>query len=277
MPASLQTIPTELRAKILFYSLPNISPATTWCHYATRKGQLFRTYKLRPQAITPESTRARPNEYAITFVSKQIHAETQSLMHNQSFKVEISEFRIEPSGRPRQVYLRNPAEFEPEVPWLPIFPGLDLGKVRDFTVEVTPSDRPDMWSCINHLTANMCSQKLLPDSPLRKFIIVLTDMVLFGWTQPWLRERRRTVTPLKADLEDYMKALEVFEEVGRLANVCELYLPYWIENHREKARLLDKWEGSVGARIFYNPFPHPGLWLDKTPATRAERAMAELA
>ena len=277
MPTSLRTIPTELRAKILLYSLPNIGPTTTWCHYATRKGQPFRTYKLRPESITPESTHSQPNEYAITLVSKQIHAETQLLMHNQSFEVEISETHIEPTDRQRQVYLRDPAEFETEIPWLPIFPGLDLGKVRDFTVQITPSDRPDMWSSINHLTANMCSQKLLPDSPLRKFIIVLTDMVLFGWTQPWLQERRHTVTPLKAALEDYVNALETFEEVGRLASVCEVYLPYWIENHPGKAHLLDMWEGSIGARVFYNPFPHPGLWLDNTPATRAERAKAELA
>lgn len=278
MPASFQTIPTELRAKILLYSLPNIGPTTTWCHRATRKGQLFRTCKLRPKSITLESTRSRPNEYAITLVNNQIHAETQSLMHNQSFKVEILEYCIEPSGRQHgQVYLRDPADFEPEVPWLPIFPGLDLGKVRDFTVQIKPSDRPDIWSCINHLTADMCGQKLLPDSPLQKFIIVLTDMVLFGWAQPWLRERRHTVTPLKAALEDYVNALEVFEEVSHLAVVCEVYLPYWIENHPEKARLLDKWERSIGARIFYNPFPHPGWWIDKTPATRAERAKAELA
>ena len=277
MPASLQTIPTELRAKILLYSLPNIGPTTTWCHYAARRGQLFRTRKLRPKAITPESTRSRPNEYAITCVSKQIHAETQLLMHNQSFKVEILETRIEPTGPQRQVHLPDPAELEPEVPWLPIFPGLDLGKVRDFTVQLTPSDRPGMWSCTNHLTANMCTQKLLPDSPLQKFIVVLTDMVLFGWAQPRLQERRHTVTPLKAALEDYVNALKVFEEAGRLANACEVYLPYWIENHPERACLLAKWEGSIEARIIYNPFPHPGWWIDDTSATRAERAMAELA
>ena len=277
MPASFETIPTELRAKILLYCLPNIGPTTTWYHYATRKGRLFRTCKYRPKSVTSESTHSRPNEYAITLVNKQIHAETQFLMHCQSFKVEITEASIEPTGRQRQVYLRDPAECESDVPWLPIFPGLDLGKVRDFTVRIVPSDRPDMWSCINHLTANMCGQKLLPDSPLQKFTIVLTDMVLFGWAQPWLRERRHTVTPLRAALEDYVKALAVFEEVGRLAHVCQVYLPYWIANHPERARLLDNWEGSIGAHVFYNPFPHPGWWIDNTPATRAQRAKAELA
>ena len=232
--ATLRTEPRLVLTHIC--SLAFFSP----CHYVTRKGQPFRTRKLRPKAITPESTRSRPNEYAITCVSKQIHAETQLLMHNQSFKVELVETRLEPTGPQRQVYLRDPAELEPEVPWLPIFPGLDLGKVRDFTIEITPSDRPGMWPCINHWSANMCSQKLLPDSPLQKFIIVLTDMVLFGWTRPWLRERRHTVTPLKAALEDYVDALKIFEEVGRLANVFEVYLPYWIENHPGKARLLDK-------------------------------------
>lgn len=135
-----------------------------------------------------------------------------------------------------------------------------------------------MWSCVNHLTASMCGQRLLRDSPLQKFIIVLTDMVLFGWCQPWLREQRHTVTPAKAALEDYVKAFNVFEEVGRLAKECEVYLPYWDEDHPEKASVLNKWEGSVGARVSYNPFPYPGLWLDNnTLVTRAERGKEELA
>ena len=278
-PASLSTISNELVDRILLYVLDDVGPEaewSEWSHSMSYKNKLFRTSKCTRFYARGESSGPVPNQYSFLLVNKHLHAAAQRLMHCQSFKILIAPPTFDTSFA-HTVSLPDPSAFDFDAPWTNVYPGLSLGKVRDLTIKLEPTDQPNVWPCFRALCRVLCRRRLLPDSPLCMLKLVLVDMMLFGWAVPWLRDRRHTVVPVKAAIELYEETLDIFEDVARLAGQCEVELPYWIEEHEDKARLLGKWEGSIGAKISYNAFPHPGLWLDKSPATRAERGLAELA
>ena len=276
--ASLTKLPSEILDMILYYTLPNVSPQTKWCHCMDRGIETFRSFKLQADCIIPESRARVKHEYAILRVNSRISTAAQRLLYCQSFQIEIREKAFEYlTIAKRRVTLPDPESLDMNTAWVNVFPGLDLGRVRDFTIEITPSDRPNLWRCISALLRALAHHRLLPGSPLKKLIVILTDMRLMDWQDPWLRDRRDKVHSFKANVEDYEQALQVLADVVLQANECEIFLPYWIEHHTQKARILDNWELGTGAKVSFNAFPHPGYWPDRTPATRAQRGKAELA
>ena len=127
-------------------------------------------------------------------------------MHCQSFRVSIREASFKCNKVKPEFRMPDSAVDEVNSSWLLVYPGLGLDQVRDFTLRTTTSDWPDFWACANSAFAFLCSRRLLPDSPLKKFRIVLTDMFnSFGWYLLWRWGHTDQDGPIMAALEDYEK------------------------------------------------------------------------
>lgn len=131
---------------------------------------------------------------------------------------------------------------------------MDLSELRDFTVRIIPYDSAYFWAWALSASTTLCETRLLSDSPLKRFCIVLTDLVssvvwtlLADWNFSGPRLRR-----IAAVLVDYEKTLDVFSPVAAAALECEVHLPSWVEHHPEVGRVLEKWQGKIGARIFFD-------------------------
>lgn len=236
-----------MRAQILQYVLLEYTPTTTWdqwvsyttCHRTTSKAKDGRWNK------------ATRNHHSILLVERQLTAEAKRLIHHQSIQVSIEE------GSETLDWMIADLRFEScgidvNASWLPAYPGLDLSQVRDFTVRIVPSDWPYFWA--HFASTTLCETRLLSDSPLKKLRIVLTDMVsslcwsaLVNW-----KGSDFALRSIAAALEDYEKTLNTFSSVAALTLECEVHLPFWVEHHPESGRVLEKWQGKLGARLFFD-------------------------
>jgi len=163
--------------------------------------------------------------------------------------------------------------------WLPAYPGLDLSQVRDFTVRILPSDWAYFWARALSASTTLCETRLLSDSPLKRLRIVLTDMVSsVVWTllADWNFSEPR-LPRIVAALEDYEKTLNVFSPVAALALECDVHLPFWVEHHPEVGRVLENWQGKLGARIFFDAYaPAPSETPSASGMMEANDELAEL-
>jgi len=250
--ACLTTIPTELRAKILQYVLPEYTPTTAWDQCASD----WKSYRITASKTKDgEWTKATParNHHSILLVKKELTAEAKRLMHCQSFQTSIKEG----SGTSDWIVADLQSErrgIDVNAAWLLAYPGLDLSQVRDFTVRIVPSDWPYFWARVHSASNKLCETRLLSDSPLKKFRIVLTDIVSsLGWAMlvDWIYSDSRLL-PVAGALEDYEKTLDIFCTIAALALECEVHLPLWAEHQPEIGRLLEKWQGKLGARVFFD-------------------------
>ena len=254
--STLTTLPSELRLKIFQYVLPELGPTTTWDHYTTVAAQYkqYRAVKFREKDRPWIMGRPRRNHYSILRVSKHINADIRHLMHCQSFQVSVREG---PDAMERILAdLRcQAAGITDKTSWLPTFPGLDLGQVRDFTIYIVPSDWPHFWRRASSACEDLCSHRLLQSSPLQKLSIVIADLnisvaweLLAAWSYSGYQQK-----PIHAVFEHYESMLQTFAEVAALANQCEVHLPKWIDYCQSGKRcLLEEWEGKIGARVFFD-------------------------
>lgn len=254
MKACLTTVPTEVRAKILQYVLPECTPATIWdqCASGSKYHQItkLKTKDGRWTWATP----AR-NHYSILLVNKQLTAEVKRLINCQCFRVSIQEGSQTLDWTVASLQSKR-CGTDTNTSWLPAYPGLDLSELRNFTVRIIPSDSAYFWAWALSASTTLCETRLLPDSPPKRFCIVLTDMVssvvwnlLADWNFSGPRLRR-----IAAVLGDYEKTLDVFSPVAAAALECEVHLPSWVEHHPEVGRVLEKWQGKIRARIFFDAY-----------------------
>lgn len=140
--------------------------------------------------------------------------------------------------------------------WLPTYPGLDLSQVREFKVRIVPSNWPYFWARALFASTILCETRLLSDSPLERLRTILTDTVgSVVWTllADWNFSESR-LPRIVAAMEDYEKTLNILSPVAALALECEVHLPFWVEHQPESGRILEKWKGKLGARIFFDAY-----------------------
>lgn len=75
--------------------------------------------------------------------------------------------------------------------------------------------------------------------------------------------------------EDYYNVLQSCERVAAAADQCEIRLPYWMERHEAKDRLVEQW-GRLGASIVLMPAPFPCLSSEQEEFWRRLTELASL-
>jgi len=60
-------------------------------------------------------------------------------------------------------------------------------------------------------------------------------------------------------LENFEGLLQIFAEVAGLALQCDVHMPLWINECLESRRILDEWEGRLGAHVIFGAIPETRL------------------
>lgn len=251
-PAYLTTLPRELRTKILEYVLSPMGPRTTWCHIATQN-KIFRDMLYREQNGISIKSRPVENQYSVSLVNQQLRHEAKPIMHCQSFEVAVIQ-KYDALGR-------NLEEWRARASWLPAFPGLDLSQVRDFTIFILPSvDVRYFWYSARAACTALCKERLLPDSPLQKLRIVFSKYLAASDSlSEYLPGDFSDLLSAKTTMFHFEKLLEIFAEVAGLALRCDVHMPRWMKDYSESRRILDEWEGKLGAHVFFGAIPETRL------------------
>lgn len=245
-------IPRELRAKILEYVLSPIGPRTIWCHIATQN-KIFQDMMYREQNGISIKSRPVENQYSVSLVNKQFRNEAKHLMHCQSFEVAVIQ-RYEP-------FERNLEQWTATASWLPAFSGLDLSQVRDFTIFILLSmDLEYFWTCARSACAALCKERLLPDSPLKKLRIVFSKYLsACDSLSEYLPGDFSDLLSGTALLNNFEGLLRIFADVAGLAYQCDVHMPRWMNNYPGSRRILDEWEGRLGAHVIFGAIPETRL------------------
>jgi len=251
-PASLTMIPRELRAKILESVLSPMGPRTIWCHIATQN-KIHRDIMYREQNGKLFKSKPVENQYSVSLVNKQLRHEAKYLMHCQSFEYAVIQ-RYNPLGG-------NLASWTATASWLPAFSGLDLSQVRHFTIFVLPStDGAFFWTCARSACAALCKERLLPNSPLKKLRIVFSSYLsVCDSLSEYLPSNFCCRLSGTAVLDRFEGLLRIFAEVAGLANQCDIHMPRWIDHYPGSRRVLDEWEGRLGAHVIFGAIPETRL------------------
>ena len=128
--AYLTNLPTEILELILYYTLPNVSPQSKWCHHMDRGKELFRSYKLRIDCLIPGSEARAKHEYAILRANSRISTAARRLLYCQSFQIEIKEKTFQYlNPDKRQVTLLDPQSLDMGTAWVEIYQDLTSAKL----------------------------------------------------------------------------------------------------------------------------------------------------
>lgn len=232
-PASLGTLPIEIITTIIEQALPKNVPN----EFNIDVESCFECVEaLKTTAPHPDQ---RPriqtqHRYATLYINKKIYAETLRILRARNFRIKI--------GQGNFLCMASTTEKE----WGPVFPGLDLGKIRELAIDIAPTHFHSDWYHARNALSALCEGQLFPRGPIKKLCIKVEDMKRSENDPLWFFQKEFL------DFEDYKNVLQPCERVVAAADQCEIRLPYWMERHEAKDRLIEQW-GKLGASIVFVP------------------------
>jgi len=139
-PGSLGNLPIEIPTTIIEQALPKNIPNNSDVDVQSCSGCMSR---LKITAPHPDQ---RPrsqlgHRYAILYINKKIYAETLRILRARTFRIKIGQghfFCMAPATENmRRTNIARPLAAGE---WGPVFPGLDLGKIRELAIDIAPTD-----------------------------------------------------------------------------------------------------------------------------------------
>lgn len=168
--------------------------------------------------------------------------------------------------------------------WVLVFPGLDLGKIRALGIDFEPTDFKGVWDHVKNALSALYEGQLLPRGPIKKLCIQGKDMErreyvpMIGSQLVWCMANHPSefVSRIALAFEDYNSVLQPCQRVASAADRCEKHLPYWMERHEAKDRLVEEW-GRLGASIIFTSAPFPCLSSEQEVMSRRLAKLTPLA
>ena len=250
----LMAIPIEIRFSILDYLLPfdrnnsrSITLPTRACeidHDAQTKTILLGLPALDPHpelAVDTSPSRFALRRYlsGIGFVSHQLHAESNKLLHSSTFIIDISEKTFAKQGCDIIKFIYSPTVWE----WNPLLPGLNISRVRELKVRLRPSDHCEFWEHMHECMEAFCRtlNQRIDNGGLKKLTIEITNTESTGASNPSASH----FAWLTALADNYAGALDLFRR--HLGNVqeCQVSLPEWDTEDRELMELVEETKATV--------------------------------
>ena len=263
-PISLTTLPNEILAAIIELLLPEGVRTTiskqSYPYFWTAKASLQKHGD--PKA---GSAPGNARKWSFLYVNQRFHAEALRYFHNRRYIIDITEKSLcQTRGNPMEASFRrvrwssfplSQADLNHEATsTCAAFPGLILGQVKELMVHIHPTDLGTFWHRLNNALDSLCRQ-LIQRGPIKSLTIDLQDT---SYSELWWFETAETFCLSSADgvgFEYYENVLRNFEQVIASSGQCEIHLPYWMERCWEKHRLLQRYVGKFGARVFFSPAP----------------------
>jgi len=241
-PALLGTLPIEIITTIIEQVLPKNVPN----EFNIDLDSCFECVEaLKMTAPHPDQQPRSQTEhrYAILYINKKIYPETLRILRARTFRIKI--------GQGNLLCMASTTEkirerlFTDEV-WGPVFPGLDLRELSELAIDIAPTRFHSDWSHARNVLSALCEEQLFPRGPIKKLSIKVEDMKRSKMDPLWFFQKEFL------DFEDYKNVLQPCERVVAAADQCEIHLPYWMERHEAKDRLIEEW-GKLGASIVFVP------------------------
>ena len=242
----LLDLPSELLSHIIEYVLPledviqvEIADWNRGWQCRDRRITLYARYCWQHPDIKLPLRQVR---FDVRSVNRQLIKEATAVIHRRSVEVILSSetawndlFESMVTAEEIECHRLNP-----------ILPWLDFSQLHELIIKVEPFDLVSFWPTMQTVGQLLIKDRLSHSLP--RLHLVFAEM-------------QRTRTPpgghyidikrTKAKFGDYESAINLFENAARNAPACRLYLPCWMEKHRHCRRLLDLWEGTLGAEVVF--------------------------
>jgi len=197
------------------------------------------------------------HRYATLYINKKIYAETLRILRSRTFRIKIEQGNF--------LCMASTTEKE----WGPVFPGLDLGKIRELAIDIAPTHFHSDWYHARNALSALCEGQLFPRGPVKKLCVQVEEMKRSENDPLWFFQKEFL------DFEDYKNVLQPCERVVAAADQCEIRLPYWMERHEAKDRLIEEW-GKLGASIVFVPASFSRLSSEEEELFRRLEELAPL-
>lgn len=244
-------IPIEIRLSILEYLLPRDRDNSRTIELPTRAcsidhGAGTNTLFLGLPQLDPYSMYAvdsSPSRFSlrrflsgISLVSRQLHAESNKILHFSTFIVDISEQTFSINGFAPFQFIFPPTVWE----WNPLLPGLDISHVRELKVRLQPSDHDTFWEYMHDCMKNFCEDlnQRIDSGGLKKLTIEITEGQSTRASEP-------PASLVPASANDVAGILDLLRR--HLGNVqkCEIKLPEWATGDQELKALVKETKATV--------------------------------
>ena len=261
---SLATMPSEILSAIVGLLLPEaVRSAISTERYPY---SWTREFRLQFNELRAREAPGNENEWSFLYVNRRFHAEGVRYFHDRRYIIDITEKSL-----CRTTKEAMDAAFE----WITCsyssadltrgspfasgaFPGLMLSQVKELMVGIHPTSLGNFWHSLKEALDSLCNEHLLRRGPIKSLTIDLKDMT---YSELWSKLAWTTFDPFllapagRVAFQDYEDVLRTFKQVIALSGQCEIHLPYWMERHHQKDRLLETYVGELGARVLFSPAP----------------------
>jgi len=269
---SLENLPIEILTTIIEQALPKDIPNQYDVVIESCTGCLEALKFITPHTVRRPRSQME-HRYAILYINKKIHAEALRILRARTFRIKIRHRNLfvwdlrSTRSASDCLHMGSGAQ-------VPVFPGLDLGKIRKLAIEIAPADFQSIWYHARNALSALCERQLFPRGPIKRLYFLIEDMT---------RSKEDPLDPfflffprITPAFEDYENVLQSCEQVVPAADQCEIRLPYWMERHEAKDRLVEKW-GKLGASIVFMPAPFLCLSGEQEEFVRRLEELAPLA
>ena len=133
-----------------------------------------------------------------------------------------------------------------------VFPGANLGNIKELRFDIVPSDFRGFWACLSTSLRDFFAKNLLSRELPTVMAIRLHDME----ESFHLRNENHGVPPdrrEKARFEDYRSALEPFRVLEDKLERCTISLPYWPEFAEGMPELRKYLQEAMNGTLIFEP------------------------
>ena len=261
---SLATLPSEILSAIIGLLLPDVVRCANSIEsypYSWTRG-----FQLQSNDLEAREAPGNEHKWSFLYVNRRFHAEGVRYLHDRRYIIDITEKSLCRTTKEAMdaafewiTCSYSSADLTRRPPFASgAFPGLMLSQVKELLVHIRPTSLGLFWHSLKEALDSLCNDHLLQRGPIKNLTIDLIDM---SYSELWSKLAWTTFDPFllapagRVAFEDYEDVLRTLKKVIELSAQCEIYLPYWMERHQQKDRLLQTYAGELGARVLFSPAP----------------------
>jgi len=208
---SLENLPIEILTTIIEQALPKDIPNQYDVVIESCTGCLEALKFITPHTVRRPRSQME-HRYAILYINKKIHAEALRILRARTFRIKIRHRNLfvwdlrSTRSASDCLHMGSGAQ-------VPVFPGLDLGKIRKLAIEIAPADFQSIWYHARNALSALCERQLFPRGPIKRLYFLIEDMT------------RSKEDPLDPFFLFFPRITPAFEDYENVLQSCEQVVP----------------------------------------------------